>query len=285
MENKHLEKKNIENLPFIIFSAVFGVLALSAIIVFWTCGDAEWVELYQMAMRWLVLPICALVASYVGTLKKAPRGLMWLCPVVFGVGISVVEWATYGSFSIVLLVMGAAASLFGFTFAKMDRAEKAREARVAKKRAAMAEASEEPSRTPVADEYNPGSDYIPDEDDTWADKVIAEEGFHEVKVDYAESDPDFSIDAPEEVSGEPTPEEEAVAIDMADDETVEECNSQPEEVEAQEECVEAEETSDDESVEAEEADEEEVAPEEDLADDHCESDDFGDSKNSDRDSD
>ena len=282
MENKHLEKKNIENLPFIIFSAVFGVLALSAIIVFWTCGDAEWVELYQMAMRWLVLPICALVASYVGTLKKAPHGLMWLCPVVFGVGISVVEWATYGSFSIVLLVMGAAASLFGFTFAKMDRAEKAREARVAKRRAAMAEAPEEPSRTPAADEYNPGSDYIPDEDDTWADKVIAEEGFHEVKVDYAESDPDFSIDAPEEVSSEPTPEEEAVAIDMADDKTVEECNSQPEEVEAQEECVETEETSDDESVEAEEADEEEVAPEEDLADDHCELDD---SENSDRDGD
>lgn len=269
MENKHLEKKNIENLPFIIFSSVFGALALSAIIIFWACGDAEWVEVYQMAMRWLILPISSLVASYVGTLKKAPKGLMWLCPVAFGAGISIVEWATYGSFSIVLLIMGAAASLFGFTFAKMDRTEKAREARAAKKRAAMTEGSEEPAKVTVENEYNPGSDYIPDDDDTWAEEVIAEEGFGEVKVDYAEHDPDFSIDAPEECS-----EEEASDAGDAEAETIEECGAEidgSDDDEAEEESFDAEETTDDEVVETE-VGEEQDALEEDLGDDHCESD-------------
>ena len=273
MENKQLEKKNVENLPFIIFSAIFGALALSAIIIFWACGDAEWVEVYQMAMRWLILPIAALVASYVGTLKKAPHGLMWLCPVAFGVGISIVEWATYGSFSIVLLIMGAGASLFGFTFAKMDRTEKAREARAAKKRAAMEGASVEPSETIAADEYNPGSDFIPDEDDTWADNVIAEEGFGEVKVDYAESDPDFSIDAPEKSLDEARSEEDA-AIDDADTEASEERDLETcagEDGEAPEECLEAEEESEEEAASAD-AEEEQGVFEEDLDDDHCETD-------------
>ena len=208
MENQNVQSKRDINLPFIVFSAIFGAIALSAIIIFWVGKDAEWVEVYQMAVRWLVLPICSLVASYVGTLKKAPGGLMWLCPVAFGVGMSVVEWATYGSFSIVLLVMGALASLFGFTFAKMDRTEKARAAKAKKIRAAM-ESGEELEKLDVnaeADE-NPHPDFIPDEDDTWADEVIANEGFGDMKVDYAESDPDFSIDAPDESVEEESTEE------------------------------------------------------------------------------
>lgn len=203
MENQNVQNKRDINLPFIVFSAIFGALALSAIIIFWIDKDAEWVEVYQMAVRWLVLPICSLVASYVGTLKKAPKGLMWLCPVAFGVGMSVVEWATYGSFSIVLLVMGALASLFGFTFAKMDRAEKARAAKAEKIRAAMESGEElEKHEVKAEEDENPHPDFIPDEDDTWADEVIAKEGFGDIKVDYAESDPDFSIDAPDEAASE-----------------------------------------------------------------------------------
>lgn len=208
MENQNVQSKRDINLPFIVFSAIFGAIALSAIIIFWVGKDAEWVEVYQMAVRWLVLPICSLVASYVGTLKKAPGGLMWLCPLAFGVGMSVVEWATYGSFSIVLLVMGALASLFGFTFAKMDRTEKARAAKAKKIRDAM-ESGEELEKLDVnaeADE-NPHPDFIPDEDDTWADEVIANEGFGDMKVDYAEFDPDFSIDAPDESVEEESTEE------------------------------------------------------------------------------
>ena len=221
MKKKLLENKN---LPFIVFSAIFGALALSAIIVFWAFKDAEWVEVYQMALRWLVLPICALVASYLGTLKVAPKGLMWLCPVAFGLGISIVEWATYGFFSIVLLAVGALASLFGFTFAKMDRVEKAKEARAAKIHAAMEAADVSESLADDGnDEYVPHPDFIPDEDDTWADEVIAAEGFGEIKVDYAEPDPDFSIDAPDEsekecdsrVGEEFTSNEEPAKIDEA----------------------------------------------------------------------
>lgn len=198
MENNTV--KNKKNVPFIVFSAIFGALALSAVIIFWAWKDAEWVEVYQMAMRWLVLPVCALVASYTGTIHKAPKGLMWLCPIAFGLGISVVEWATYGSFSVVLLFMGALASLFGFTFAKQDRAEKAKAAKAAKIREAMECGEEliESKESDVNGGSDPHPDFIPDENDTWADEVIANEGFGDLKVDYAESDPDFTIDAPEE---------------------------------------------------------------------------------------
>lgn len=221
MKKKLLENKN---LPFIVFSSIFGALALSAIIVFWAFKDAEWVEVYQMALRWLVLPFCTFIASYYGTLKAAPKGLMWLCPVAFGLGISIVEWATYGSFSIVLLAVGALASLFGFTFAKMDRVEKAKEAKAAKIHAAMEAADvSESAAGAVNDEYVPHPDFIPDEDDTWADEIIAAEGFGEIKVDYAEPDPDFSIDAPDESENENNSEaeeeftsnEESVKIDEA----------------------------------------------------------------------
>lgn len=223
MKNHTVQNKKDINLPFVVFSAIFGALAVSAIIIYHVDKDAEWVEIYQMAMRWLVLPICSLVASYMGTLKKEPKGLMWICPVAFGAGISIVEWATYGSFSIVLLLMGALASLFGFTFAKMDRAEKARAAKAAKIRVAMesVEKPEESGAEASSEDGNPHSDFIPDEDDTWADDVIAREGFGDVKVDYAESDPDFSIDAPEDLACDETLEvqedacEESVDADAA----------------------------------------------------------------------
>lgn len=201
MKNKTQLKKT--NVPFVVFSSIFGALALSAIVFFHMWGDVEWVKLYLVAMRWLVLPILSLVVGYTATINKAPKGLIWLAPVILGFGISLVEWATYGSFSIVLLGLGALAALFGFTFAKMDRKEKAREARkAAKKAGAVAEDMAKPKAAVHDDEYNPGADFVPDDDDTWADEVLAEEGYGEIKVDYAESDPDFTIDSPDAVNEE-----------------------------------------------------------------------------------
>lgn len=212
MENKTQLKKT--NVPFVVFSSIFGALALSAIVFFHLWGDVEWVKLYLVAMRWLVLPILSLVVGYTATINKAPKGLIWLAPVILGFGISLVEWATYGSFSIVLLGLGALAALFGFTFAKMDRKEKAREARkAAKKAGAVAEDMAKPKAAVHDDEYNPGADFVPDDDDTWADEVLAEEGYGEIKVDYAESDPDFTIDSPDAVN-----EEDEASVKSEDDE-------------------------------------------------------------------
>ena len=201
MENKTQVKKI--NLPFVVFSSIFLALAISAIAFFHLWGDVEWVKLYLVAMRWLILPVLSLVVGYTATINKAPKGLIWLTPLALGFGISLVEWATYGSFSIVLLGLGALAALFGFTFAKMDRKEKAREAKkAAKKAGVVAEEVREVETVARDDEYNPGADYVPDENDTWADEVLAEEGYGEVKVDYAEPDPDFSIDSPDAVNEE-----------------------------------------------------------------------------------
>lgn len=214
MENKTQLKKT--NVPFVVFSSIFGALALSAIVFFHLWGDVEWVKLYLVAMRWLVLPILSLVVGYTATINKAPKGLIWLAPVILGFGISLVEWATYGSFSIVLLGLGALAALFGFTFAKMDRKEKAREARkAAKKAGAVAEDMANPKAAVHDDEYNPGADFVPDDDDTWADEVLAEEGYGEIKVDYAESDPDFTIDSPDAVN-----EEGEASVKSEDDEAI-----------------------------------------------------------------
>jgi hypothetical protein len=214
MENKTQLKKT--NVPFVVFSSIFGALALSAIVFFHLWGDVEWVKLYLVAMRWLVLPILSLVVGYTATINKAPKGLIWLAPVILGFGISLVEWATYGSFSIVLLGLGALAALFGFTFAKMDRKEKAREARkAAKKAGAVAEDMAKPEAAVHDDEYNPGADFVPDDDDTWADEVLAEEGYGEIKVDYAESDPDFTIDSPDAVN-----EEEEASVKSEGDEAI-----------------------------------------------------------------
>ena len=214
MENKTQLKKT--NVPFVVFSSIFGALALSAIVFFHLWGDVEWVKLYLVAMRWLVLPILSLVVGYTATINKAPKGLVWLAPVILGFGISLVEWATYGSFSIVLLGLGALAALFGFTFAKMDRKEKAREARkAAKKAGAVAEDMAKPKAAVHDDEYNPGADFVPDDDDTWADEILAEEGYGEIKVDYAESDPDFTIDSPDAVN-----EEDEASVESEDDEAI-----------------------------------------------------------------
>jgi hypothetical protein len=178
--------------------------------------EAEWVKLYLVAMRWLVLPVLSLVVGYTATIDKAPKGWVWLAPVILGFGISLVERATYGSFSIVLLGLGALAALFGFTFAKMDRKEKAREARkAAKKAGAVAEDMAKPKAAVHDDEYNPGADFVPDDDDTWADEVLAEEGYGEIKVDYAESDPDFTIDSPDAVN-----EEDEASVKSEDDEAI-----------------------------------------------------------------
>ena len=276
MDNKVIRNKKNVNAPFIAFSFVFGALALSAVIVFWVWQDAEWVKVYQMVMRWFILPLCALVASYAGAIKKEPKGLMWSCPVAFGLAISLVEYLTYslrdlyageeaGSLSVVLIFLGAFASLFGFTFAKMDRAEKAREARAAKKRAEKAKMEETEAPAPVVSEheYNPSSDFIPDENDTWAEEVLAEEGYGEVKVDYAEPDSDFSIDSPDEAEFEA---EEAIEEHIEDEHTEEniseeiaedaECidndSSENEELLNEEESLDAEETIDQEGLEAEE---------------------------------
>ncbi len=240
MENRSTKERN---LPLIIFSAIFGVLALSAIILFRILPDVEWVKVYLVAMRWLVLPVCALVASYTATIKKAPKGWMWLLPIAYGVGISLVEWATYGTFSIALVVIGALASLFGFTFAKMDRVEKAREAKKNAKKIVVEEASQ-PEAEPRADEYNPGEDFVPDENDTWADEVLAEEGYGELKVDYAEPDPNFSIDSPDEAAAEACEHERE--------------EDAPESDEAQSHCeaeVQPEEAETDEAIELEDAEE------------------------------
>lgn len=249
MENKTQLKKT--NVPFVVFSSIFGALALSAIVFFHLWGDVEWVKLYLVAMRWLVLPILSLVVGYTATINKAPKGLIWLAPVILGFGISLVEWATYGSFSIVLIGLGALAALFGFTFAKMDRKEKAREARkAAKKAGAMAEDMAKPKADVHDDEYNPGADFVPDDDDTWADEVLAEEGYGEIKVDYAESDPDFTIDSPDAVNEEDeasakSEDDEAIADAYDTDETmpedgdVENVESTPEGDESEEKPAEA----------------------------------------------
>ena len=249
MENKTQLKKT--NVPFVVFSSIFGALALSAIVFFHLWGDVEWVKLYLVAMRWLVLPILSLVVGYTATINIAPKGLIWLAPVILGFGISLVEWATYSSFSIVLLGLGALAALFGFTFAKMDRKEKAREARkAAKKAGAVAEDMAKPKAAVQDDEYNPGADFVPDDDDTWADEVLAEEGYGEIKVDYAESDPDFTIDSPDAVNEEDeasakSEDDEAIADAYDTDETmpedgdVENVESTPEGDESEEKPAEA----------------------------------------------
>jgi hypothetical protein len=249
MENKTQLKKT--NVPFVVFSSIFGALALSAIVFFHLWGEVEWVKLYLVAMRWLVLPILSLVVGYTANINKAPKGLIWLAPVILGFGISLVEWATYGSFSIVLLGLGALAALFGFTFAKMDRKEKAREARkAAKKAGAVAEDMAKPKAAVHDDEYNPGADFVPDDDDTWADEVLAEEGYGEIKVDYAESDPDFTIDSPDAVNEEgeasvKSEDDEAIADTYDTDDTmpedgdVENVESTPEGDESEEEPAEA----------------------------------------------
>jgi hypothetical protein len=265
MENKVIRNKKNVNVPFIAFSSVFGALALSAVIVFWVWQDAEWGKVYQMAMRWFMLPLCALVASYAGTIKKAPKGRMWLCPVAFGAVISLVEYLTYslkdfyisnemGSFSVVLVIIGALASLFGFTFAKMDRVEKAREARAAEKRAEKEGTEKIEDAKPAIPEYeySPASDFIPDENDTLAGEVADEDGYGDIEVDCAESDPDFSVDSLDEV----VEEAEEALDEHIEDEHVEETIA--EEVEEDTEVDEEDVTRDTESGDEEATFEDEV---------------------------
>ena len=272
MKDITTNKKKDINVSFIAFTAIFAVLALSAVIAYWVGGDAEWVSVYQMVMRWLVLPLSALVASYAGTIKKAPKGLMWGLPFAFGLGISSVEFATlsvremmmgeeWGGLSVVLVLMGAFSSLFGFTFAKMDRKEKARAMRAEKLREAKAESKAEPVSKPEPSEndYNPGEEFIPDENDTWADKILAEEGFGEVKVDYAEHDADFSIDAPEAEGCDSYLEADAVEADAF-------CETDADEVEGDSEIA-ADEISDEENAQESETSDEAYDEETDVAED------------------
>ena len=230
MENKALRKLTKHH----VFMIIYGVLALSAIAVFWIFKDNPFSVLYVMAALWLVLPVGSMVVSYAMSAERGPKGLTWLLPVAFGATMCAVEFLTLSlaeiieggqkAPSITLMIVGAFASLIGFTFAKQDRVEKERAERARKKKEAKAaakagkklseaedyhanEAQEKaPETVAHEDDYNPSADFIPDENDTWADEVLEREGYGKEQVEYAESDPDFSIDLPEE-NGIDTPEE------------------------------------------------------------------------------
>lgn len=268
MEKKPLRKLTKHH----VFLIIYGVLALSAVAVFWIFNSNPISEIYNMAALWLVLPVGSMIISYSMTEERGPKGLVWLLPLAFGATMCAVEFLTFsleeiikgvGKMpSITLLVIGAFASLVGFTIAKQDRVEKERTERAKKKKEAKAAAkaarklteaeivtpetgentdseAQENAFEAVAheDDYNPGADFIPDENDTWADEVLEREGYGKEHLEYAESDADFSIDMPEESE---SAENENDAADFAQqaadavesiEETEGETESAPEEIE------------------------------------------------------
>ena len=226
-----MKKKSFgENKLITILWCVFGALALSAIGTFWIWHDAAWMMIYHAAVLWLLLPVLSLVISYVSTIESGPKKWKWLLPLIFGASVALVEYLTYsmdgiieegevGLPSFALIIIGGLASLFGFTFAKNDRKEREKAERLEKKKAEKTgkKDAEQPKNQPRPDDYNPGADFIPDADDTWADQVLAEEGYGDAKVDYAESDPDFSIDTPDEAcERKEEPSDELPYEDVAD---------------------------------------------------------------------
>jgi hypothetical protein len=231
-----------------------------------------------MAVLWLALPIGSMVVSYSMSIERGPKGLTWLLPIVFGASMSAVEFLTLSMAviveggekmpSITLLLIGAFASLVGFTFAKQDRVEKERTERAKKKKEAKAAAKAgkgldvaEADVLDVAqkaakivvheDDYNPGADFIPDENDTWADEVLEREGYGKEQVEYAQSDADFSIDMPEDDESEELAEN---AVEPAEEvekvaEFAEEAEIEPEITEEIEAAAEVEESLKDEENE------------------------------------
>ena len=274
MEKKPLRKLTKHH----VFMIIYGVIALSAVAVFWIFKENPISTIYDMAVLWLALPIGSMVVSYSMSIERGPKGLTWLLPIVFGASMSAVEFLTLSMEEIVeggekmpsitLLLIGAFASLVGFTFAKQDRVEKERAERAKKKKEAKAAAKAEkklgkaeeaidaveekaPEAVVREDDYNPGADFIPDENDTWADEVLEREGYGKEQVEYAASDADFSIDMPDgdaaeniaEDVVEPAEEVEKVA------EFEEEAENEPEITEEIETAAEVEESSEDEENE------------------------------------
>lgn len=247
-----------------ILVLIYAVFALSEILLYWIFHgqENEAVEIYNYVILYLVLPLGSLFISYMFTIEEAPKGAkMWL-PLAFGGAIALTEYVSFtiGSLgdgglpipSIVLLLYGIFASLFGFSFAKKDRAENEKIERAKRKyqqeRGLVqdgSEAEEPKQRITHEDDYNPSREFIPDEDDTWADEVIAREGFGELKVDYAEHDADFSIDSPDGEAAESTPE--AVTEEVAEQDMDEDVSSEGEgavDENTEEEATEEEEASD-----------------------------------------
>lgn len=210
MEEKNMKKLNKTHILFI----VFGALALLEIGAFWLFSGNEAATVYVFVGLYLVLPMGALFASYMMTVDEEPKGFKIYLPIILGTAIGAVWFLTFGvtnlingnSVGVPLLQMflGAFASLVGLSFAKKDRTERRREEQKRKKREKamgiasgdVTETAYEPKHIDHEDDYNPGRDFIPDANDTWADEIIAREGFGEMKVDYAEYDADFSIDLP-----------------------------------------------------------------------------------------
>lgn len=300
MEKKALRKLTKHH----VFMIIYSVIALSAVAVFWIFKDNPIATIYDMAVLWLALPVGSMIISYSMTAERGPKGLIWLLPLAFGATMCAVEFLTLSLAEIVeggakmpsiaLVLIGAFASLVGFTFAKQDRVEKERAERARKKKEAKAAAKAEkklgkteeaidaveekaPEAVAHEDDYNPGADFIPDENDTWADEVLEREGYGKEQVEYAASDADFSIDMPEETAVpavedatevEAAPAEEAESAPVADAEETK-ATPEPEDIEGEIENEEVLEESEDEepvapSEEAEESADETVAEAEDV---------------------
>ena len=259
MEKKALRKLTKHH----VFMIIYGVIALSAVAVFWIFKDNPIATIYDMAVLWLALPVGSMIISYSMTAERGPKGLLWLLPLAFGAVMCAVEFLTLSLAEIVeggtkmpsiaLLLIGAFASLVGFTFAKQDRVEKERAERAKRKKEAKAAAKTDkklgkakdaidaveekaPETVVHEDDYNPGADFIPDENDTWADEVLEREGYGKEQVEYATSDTDFSIDMPEEAAApavEDATEVEAVPAEETESAPVEagETEATPEDIE------------------------------------------------------
>ncbi len=230
----------------LILFAVYAVLALSVVAVFWIWKDTpikgELVaRIYTHAFLWIVLPLMSLSISYVIAFGKAPAKVKIFMPLIFGGSMAAVEYVTLclekiiaeeNSLPILSLVVGLVASFFGLVFGKIDRAAKDKEDGGADEAISEAPKTESaPKAERKAEEYDPGDEFIPDEDDTWADEVLEREGFGELTVDYAEHDSDLSVDSPDgdnECDGdgseawEDVPCEEDSACDDGENNSVEE---------------------------------------------------------------
>lgn len=261
MEKKALRKLTKHH----VFMIIYGVIALSAVAVFWIFKDNPIATIYDMAVLWLALPVGSMIISYSMTAERGPKGLLWLLPLAFGAVMCAVEFLTLSLAQIVeggtkmpsiaLLLIGAFASLVGFTFAKQDRVEKERAERAKRKKEAKAaaktgkklgkekdaiDAVEEKAPETVVheDDYNPGADFIPDENDTWADEVLEREGYGKEQVEYATSDADFSIDMPEEAAA--PADADATEVEAIPAEETESAPVEAEETEATPEDIEEE---------------------------------------------
>lgn len=303
MEKKALRKLTKHH----VFMIIYGAIALSAVAVFWIFKDNPIAMIYDMAVLWLALPVGSMIISYSMTAERGPKGLLWLLPLAFGAVMCAVEFLTLSLAEIVeggtkmpsiaLLLIGAFASLVGFTFAKQDRVEKERAERTKRKKEAKAaaktgkklgkakdaiDAVEEKAPEAVVheDDYNPGADFIPDENDTWAEEVLEREGYGKEQVEYATSDTDFSIDMPEEAAAstvedtteaEFAPAEEAESAPVADVEEITEPDDEvkSETTEDSEPETEPTESSEDDEIddapEANESDEADAPAEEETA--------------------